>query len=52
MKAISVAWAVLLVLSVGGFGILSMAIIVKGWGELRDVFRSLGGKSGTQNKSR
>lgn len=45
MKAISIVWAVLLVLSVGGFGLLSLAIIVRGWGELRDIFRSLGGKS-------
>ncbi len=45
MKAISIVWAVLLVLSVAGFGILSVAIIVKGWGELRDVFRSLGAGS-------
>jgi hypothetical protein len=44
MKTISIVWAVLLVLSVGGFGILSVVITVKGWGELRDVFRSLGGR--------
>ncbi len=48
MKAISVVWAVLLVLSVGGFAALSVAITVKGWGELRDVFRSLG--SGSEQK--
>jgi hypothetical protein len=42
MKAISMIWAALLILSVGGFAALSVAIIVKGWGELRDLFRSLG----------
>ncbi len=45
MKAISIVWAILLVLSVGGFGILSLVITIRGWGELRDIFRSLGGKS-------
>jgi hypothetical protein len=44
MKAISIVWAVLLVLSVGGFGLLSLVISIKGWGELRDIFRSLGGR--------
>lgn len=49
MKAVSIVWAVLLALSVGGFGILSAAIIVKGWAELRDIFRSL--EAGSERKT-
>ena len=37
-------WATLILFSVSSFAIISVIIIVKGYGEIKDIFRKLGEK--------
>jgi hypothetical protein len=37
-------WAILILFSVSSFAIISVIIIFKGYGEIKDIFKKLGGK--------
>lgn len=51
MKIAAAVWAILLSFSVTGFALLSLVIIFKGYGELREIFRKLGKEEEAEKKS-
>ena len=50
MMASGNIWGIIILFSVVSFTSISVIIIIKGYGEIKDVFKKLSEKNGTNNK--
>ena len=51
MMNLGYIWGMLILFSVSSFAIISVIIIIKGYGEIKDIFRKLGEKTGINQNS-
>ncbi len=47
MTDLGYIWGILILFSVSSFAIISVIIIINGYGEIKDIFRKLGEKAET-----